>query len=126
MSEDGYRVPPGNGYSGRAYALAPITCGYERLIAVPAGVDAERYVVQAFNVLSEPVVSGRLPISGDLPNALWMLGRRINIKRQSGGTTGYENLAAPLLGITVEFEGGGRCELEFSNDKSALLRGGVG
>ncbi|MFH1417259.1 MAG: hypothetical protein ABII12_03115 [Planctomycetota bacterium] len=126
LTEDGYRIPEGGGLAGRAYQLAPITCGYERLIAVPPGVDAERYVVQAFSVLSEPVVSGRVPINGDLPNVLWKLGRRVNIKRQSGGATGMENLAAPLLGITVEFESGGRCELDFSTDRSSLLRGDVG
>lgn len=124
MFGESIRVPA-QGFGGRAYQLAPITCGCERLIGVPAGVDNETYCRQAFMAMSEPIVSGRVPINGDLPADLWGLNRRINIVRESGDATGYEALAAPLLGVTVEFASGGAASLEFNTDRSLLVRGGL-
>ena len=119
------RVPPAD-YAGRAFMMMPATCACEKRISIPAGVDKQEYCQQAFRVWSEPACTGKVPISGDLPADLWGLGRRINLVRESGGPIGYEQLAAPLMGINVRFEGGGQADLEFSTDTSMLLRGGQG
>jgi hypothetical protein len=124
MVSQSVRVPP-QGFGGRAYQLAPKTCGVEHRLTVPAGVDKETYVREAFAALSEPLVRGSVPISGELPEELWLLGRRINIVRESGDPTGLETLAAPLLGVAVEFAGGGKATLEFNSDRSAMVQGGL-
>ncbi len=118
------RVPP-QGFGGRAYQLAPLTCGVERRLSVPAGVSKDDYAREAFAALSEPLVRGKVPINGDLPAELYGLARRINLVRESGDATGWETLAAPLLGVAVEFGGGGRASLEFNTDRSTLVQGGL-
>ena len=118
------RVPP-QGFGGRAYRQAPLTCGVEHRLSLPAGVDKETYAREAFAAMSEPLVRGSIPISGDLPAELWGLNRRINLVRESGDATGWETLAAPLLGVAVEFAGGGKATLEFNNDRSAMVQGGL-
>lgn len=116
---------PAEGYSGRAYTLAPITCGFTQIIQAPPGVNIADYVISAHAALSEPIVQGDIQISGELPAALWFLSRSINLTTAEHGSTGYEALAAPLMGIRVEFSAGGWARLSFSADHTDLLRGGV-
>ncbi len=116
---------PAQGYSGRAYGLAPTTCGAEKIITVPAGVNIEDYVRDAHAALSEPVTSGAIPLNDDLPADLWFLNRRINVTTESHGSTGFESLAAPLMGIRVEFAGGISARLDLHRDRSQMLRRGA-
>lgn len=115
---------PETGFAGRAYQLAPITCGHEKIISIPGGVDSAQYVQQAWAAYSEPMASGEIPVSGDLPAELWRLGKRISLATDSHGSTGFEDLAAPLMGIRVDFEGGRRAILQLQIDKTQLLSGG--
>ena len=116
---------PEVGFSGTAYQLAPITCGYEKIIQVPPGVNTEDYVRDAHAALSEPTASGSVPIAGDLPDALWALDRRVNVSTASHGQTGYESLNAPLMGVRLAFAAGGSATLELDKDQTELLREGA-
>ncbi len=117
-----YRKPT-EGFAGRAVALRPITCAVEKIIEVPPGITISEYAAQALQVLSEPVTEGSIPFNDDMPLDLVGLDRRINVVRTSGGTTGYEQLAAPLRGITFDFQQY-RGTLEFSDDQTSLMKGG--
>ena len=116
---------PEEGFSGRAYALAPIKCGVEKTIAVPAGVTRLDYAAQAHLAYSEPVISGELPLNEDLPADLMLLGKRINIKTNSQGGTGFETMAAPLFGVSVTYLPQITSSLRFSRDLSTLISGGL-
>lgn len=115
---------PATGYAGRAYQMAPVTCGYERIIQVPAGVDRQAYAQDAHAAYSEPVTVGSIPIDGELVADLWRLDRRINITTDSHGETGFEALGAPLMGVEVAFGGGESATLALEKDPSILLRKG--
>jgi hypothetical protein len=115
---------PETGFAGRAAALAPIKCTVEKDITVPPGVDRTVYAVQAWMAYSEPVFSGSLPINDDLPADLMFLARRINLKTRNHGGTGFEVMAAPIMGVNVSFLPQIQSELEFSKDFSAMVSGG--
>lgn len=119
-----YRVPA-SGFAGRAYQLAPFTCGYEQKISVPAGVNHEQYARDAFEALSEPTVVGSVPFNEHLPAEFWLLNRRINLRTQNNGATGYENLEAPLLGVSQTWAAGGTSSLDFDRDDTVTLAGGA-
>lgn len=125
-----YRWPP-EGYAGIAYQLAPITCGYEKVVQVPAEVNAEAYVRDAHAAVSEPITSGQIPIRGDLPDdparpeGMWLLSRRINVTTGSHGDTGHEALRAPLMGFRVDFAGGVSATLDLEYDRSEMLERGT-
>lgn len=118
-----HRVPEA-GFQGRAYQLAPIRCANEIIIKVPGGVNVEQYCIDAHAALSEPTISGEIPIDGDLPAELFTLARRINIDTASHGVTGLENLGAPLLGIALTFDPAVRSALQFNRDDSQMLAEG--
>ncbi len=115
---------PATGFAGPVFDLAPMTCGYEAVITVPAGVNTEAYVRDAHTALSQPVTVGSIPLDEDLPADLWYLDRRLNITTASHGETGFEDLGAPLMGIRVAFAGGVSAVLEMEKDPSILLREG--
>lgn len=115
-----HRVPS-DGFAGRAYQLAPRTCGYVKVITVPDGVSKEQYAADAFRAFSEPTVFGSIPLNDDLPADLWMLDRRINIASPSIATTGFEAMMAPMRGVRVNFDGGGSASIEFNRDDAELL-----
>ncbi len=119
-----FRVPE-DGFAGRAYQMMPITCGYEETIAVPAGVDREQYARDAFAALSEPVISGSVPLDEGLPSDVWRLDRRINLRTDSHGATGYEDLRAPLLGVSQQWAAGETATLQFNRDDSVALAEGA-
>lgn len=115
---------PAEGFAGRVYQLAPRRGATTRLISVPPGVNRATYAQQAHAALSEPLVTGQVPIAGELPAELWGLARRLNIRSASHGATGYESLGAAVKGVRVEFDGGGRALVELSRDTSQLIREG--
>lgn len=117
---------PETGFAGRAVALSPIKCAVEMVVTAPPGVDRNIYAVQAWMAYSEPIISGSLPINEDLPSDLFFLGRRINLRTRSHGGTGFEEMAAPIMGVSVTFGPHIQSELEFSRDFSALVSGGQG
>lgn len=114
---------PASGFSGRILSYAPVRAAVVKLIAVPAGVDRTRWARQAHAAFSEPEWTGRIPISGDLPVALWQWDKRVNLLSASHGPTGFEALAAPIKGLRVTFAGGGAAEIELSRDTTATARG---
>lgn len=114
---------PASGFGGEAYQACPITCANELRITSPGGVDREKFCKQAFDVYSKPVAQGTVTLLGDCPEELWWLDRRISFKTAKFGATGYEHLQAPLLGIKVEFAGGGKTTLDFSTDRKDLMQG---
>ncbi|MCB9852761.1 MAG: hypothetical protein H6819_06670 [Phycisphaerales bacterium] len=118
------RVPT-DGFGGRAYQLAPRTCGFEKVITVPDGVNKERYADAAFRAFSEPTIVGSIPLNEDLPAALWFLNRRINIAAPSTVTTGYESMQAPMRGVRVTFDDGGAATIDFSRDDADMLGEGA-
>lgn len=115
---------PAVGFSGRILDYAPVRGATVKLITVPAGVDRVRYVQQAHAALSEPEWTGRIPLAGALPAALWQFDRRVNLLSSSHGPTGYEALAAPIKGLQVTFAGGGAAEIELSRDTAETTREG--
>ncbi len=119
-----FRVPE-DGFAGRAFQMMPITCGYEKTVVVPGGVDREQYANDAFAALSEPVVTGSVPLDEGLPAALWRLDRRINLRTNSHGATGYEDLRAPLLGVSHQWAAGETATLQFNRDDSVALAEGA-
>lgn len=118
------RVPT-SGFSGRAVQMAPRTMAYEKVVTVPDGVDAAKYAADVHRALSEPTVAGVIPLNQDLPLDFWFLNRRINLVSDSHGLTGYEGLLAPVMGISVNFEGGISSSIQFNRDDSQLLAEGA-
>lgn len=99
---------PAAGFGGRAYALAPQSMGFARVIDVPALPDgasfrADGWVRAMHDVLSEPVTRGTLTMAGDPSAALCGLERRISLVGPR--RTGYEEMAAPLMSIEIDFPG---------------------
>lgn len=97
---------PANGYSGRAYSIAPESMGFSRTIDVPslpsgASFDPARWTRAMHDAVSEPATRGTLTVMGDPTAALCGLERRISLV--GGRRTGYESLAAPLMSIEVDF-----------------------
>ncbi|MBX3396497.1 MAG: hypothetical protein KF841_14140 [Phycisphaerae bacterium] len=115
-----HRVPE-TGFQGRAFQMAPIRCANELIIKVPAGVNVEQYCIAAHAALSEPTILGEVPLDGDLPAELFTLARRINLRTASHGSTGFEDLGAPLLGVSLAFDPAVRSSLKFNRDDSQQL-----
>lgn len=114
---------PEVGYSGRVYQMAPRRGATVRLVNVPAGVRREKWVPYAHAQLSEPAISGEIPIVGHLPSSLWGLARRINLTSASNGPTGYEQLLAPIKGLRVDFSPNApTATLQLSLDTADLLK----
>lgn len=119
-----HRVPAA-GFAGRAYEISRLRCGTDAILEAPPGVSRENFARDAFNALSEPKVSGQVPIDGDLPEELFLLGRRINITTAGFGDTTLEDLAAPLMGVTVSWNPAVQSEIAFDRDETALLSEGA-
>ncbi len=121
----GERRWPEEGYAGQVMDVAPETCAVEKLIDIPGGVDASTYVQQAWRVYSQLAVSGTIEATDDrLRDELWWLARLINISAPDHGLTGWENLAAPLEGITLDFKAR-KLTIEFLRDETVDLPGGT-
>lgn len=90
---------PASGFAGRAYDEAPTLMGFEAAAEVPDGVDQTAYAAAAHAVLSEPVVRGQIALNYLLPDDLYRLRRRISIASTTHNPCGYEELAAPLMGV---------------------------
>lgn len=117
---------PETGFAGRAFAMAPISMAYERQVDVPPGVDYVAYARDAWAAISEPLVEGTLPILGTMPYDLFFMDRRITFRTGTHGPTGYEGLNAPINGVRVAFDKGESVEIDFSTDRTIVLRGGLG
>lgn len=94
------------GFAGRAYALAPQSMGFARVIEVPSlpsgsSFRPDGWVRAMHDVLSEPVTRGGLTVIGDPTTALCELERRISLVGPS--PTGYEQMDAPLMSIEIDF-----------------------
>lgn len=113
---------PAAWFEGRILDYAPVRGAVVKLIAVPAGVDRQRYARQAHAAFSEPEWTGRIPLAGAMPAALWAFDKRVNLRSDSHGPTSYEALAAPIKGLRVTFAGGGAAEIELSRDTTATVR----
>ena len=117
---EGARFPV-TGFSGRAVELAPVTCAYEKIVDVPGGVNPVKFAADAHRALSEPIVSGSVPLNQEPPDELWFLDRRINLRTDEHGLSGHEGLNAPMLGVDVSFDNGITSNVRFNRDDSELL-----
>lgn len=122
----GQRHPPGTGFAGRAFQLAPTTCGYEAVVEVPPGVQREGYARQAHAVMSQPKYEGTVPIDEPSIDDGLLLDRRISFGLAAGGPIGWEQMDAPLMGVRLSFAGRIVGEYQFAYDAGELLRGRAG
>lgn len=116
---------PAAGFDGHAYALAPRSMARERKFTTPTGVDTTQFARDMFNIISEPLVRGTIPILGEPPIEVLLLDRCLNLASESHGRTNLESLRAPIMGYRLDFAGGMRTDIDFNNDLSDVTRGGV-